>query len=759
MGPEALYQITRAEYKTEPDSIKVKDLIRLFTEFYMPKRNTYHNRGDFFWAKHTEDETPEEFWRRLIEIEKECNFNAISAEELLISKYMTAITDEKLRDKIMKEKTLELKKIIELIKQNTYEKKNKKNTIQEALISTKEKHMIKEEPIQRMERFGNRPKNKNYGNRTCRFCNAPNWTPMHKCPALEANCNKCGKKGHYAKACRLKFNNNRTVKRLTEEEMNEPDESTSESDESIHHIKEIKKINEMNKHFTAVVRVNGVKKELIIDTGSPISIMPPDESIIKSTQIQKITNRYQDVNKNEVKIRGKLPVNIEHENINQKTEILITERTDITPLLGMDWMKKFKLTIRRIQLAENNQSEREKIFNKFPDLFENNDTIKDTEINIQLKPGHYPVKQKARPIPLHLQKDVGRELEKLIKSGHLEKVKDVEEDCFVSPVVITVKNDKLVKIALDSRKLNDSCIKMRPHMPNMEELLNQISVEATRDRTLQLFMSKIDLDYAYGQMKLSEETSRQCVFALTGRKFSGYYRFKKCFYGLAGIPTIFQEKIDRTLGYCTPAWLDDIIMVTRGNKQDHEKKLFEILNKLEKAGYRANKKKSEFFMNRTKWLGHEIDENGIKPNEEKVEAILKLKPPEKTKELKSFLGARQNMAKYLPKLSERTDRLRKLLKKNEQWKWGPEQETDFHRIKQMLTEGPCLAHYTKEKDNIVTTDASTTGLGITLWQKQDVGNTEPIAYGSRYLNETEKKYSIGELELLAIVRGLEKFRF
>ena len=140
VGPEALYQITKAEYKTEPDSIKVKDLIRLFTEFYMPKRNTYHNRGDFFWAKQTEDETPEEFWRRLVEIEKECNFNAISAEELLISKYMTAITNKNLRDKIMKEKTLELKKIIELIKQNTYEKKNKKNTIPEALISTKGTH-------------------------------------------------------------------------------------------------------------------------------------------------------------------------------------------------------------------------------------------------------------------------------------------------------------------------------------------------------------------------------------------------------------------------------------------------------------------------------------------------------------------------------------------------------------------------------------------------------------------------------------------
>ena len=110
VGPEAMYQITRAEYKTEPDSINIKDLIRLYAEHYLPIRNTYNNRGDFFWAKQSENETPEEFWRRLIEIEKECTFGTISAEELLISKYMTASTDKKLRDKLMKEKTLEKKK-------------------------------------------------------------------------------------------------------------------------------------------------------------------------------------------------------------------------------------------------------------------------------------------------------------------------------------------------------------------------------------------------------------------------------------------------------------------------------------------------------------------------------------------------------------------------------------------------------------------------------------------------------------------------
>ena len=97
--------------------------------------------------------------------------------------------------------------------------------------------------------------------------------------------------------------------------------------------------------------------------------------------------------------------------------------------------------------------------------------------------------------------------------------------------------------------------------------------------------------------------------------------------------------------------------------------------------------------------------------------------------------------------------------KNEPWIWEEEQERDFKQIKQMLTDKPCLAHYAEDKCNMVTTDASKTGLGITLWQNKMTEKEKPIAFGSRYLNDTEKKYSIGDFELLAVVWGLEKFRF
>ena len=88
-------------------------------------------------------------------------------------------------------------------------------------------------------------------------------------------------------------------------------------------------------------------------------------------------HRYQDVHKNEVKFRGKIPVDIEDENNKQNMQLLITERNDITPLLGMDWLKKFKLTISNIRLDDNNQSEKRQIVEKFPDFFKNNTTIID----------------------------------------------------------------------------------------------------------------------------------------------------------------------------------------------------------------------------------------------------------------------------------------------------------------------------------------------------------------------------------------------
>ena len=109
---DALYHMTRAEYKTEPDKIAIKDLIRLFKEYFLAKRNAYQNRGEFLRSKQTGTETPKNFGQRLREIGEEFSFESITAEELLILQFMAAITDKKRRNKLMKKKTLKRRKLL-----------------------------------------------------------------------------------------------------------------------------------------------------------------------------------------------------------------------------------------------------------------------------------------------------------------------------------------------------------------------------------------------------------------------------------------------------------------------------------------------------------------------------------------------------------------------------------------------------------------------------------------------------------------------
>ena len=256
---------------------------------------------------------------------------------------------------------------------------------------------------------------------------------------------------------------------------------------------------------------------------------------------------------------------------------------------------------------------------------------------------------------IHFQKTVKKELEKLIESGHLEKADKTTEYCFVSPAVITIKQDKSVDVALDSRKLNEACVNRKAAMPNMEELISKISAEITRSSG-EIWMSKIDLDYAYGQAKLTVEAAKHCVFD-NWRQFHRPLPIEKGFYGLSDIPTVFQEHVDKVLEFKTPVWLDDIIFVTNETIDEHEREVREVLTKLQNAGYRASDRKTELF---------------------------------------------------------KTDKMRRLLKKETRWDWTPEVNKDFKNLKIDITESPCLAYFDPKNNNYVTTDACNTGLEATL---------------------------------------------
>ena len=111
---------------------------------------------------------------------------------------------------------------------------------------------------------------------------------------------------------------------------------------------------------------------------------------------------------------------------------------------------------------------------------------------------------------------------------------------------------------------------------------------------------------------------------MVGGEFTGHYRFEKGFYGLADMPPAFQQNIDRTLNHETPAWLDDILIVTRGSTDEHQSAVEKVMNRLETNGYRTSERKTSLFRKEIEWLGHIINEDGIKPTSDKIEAFTKI---------------------------------------------------------------------------------------------------------------------------------------
>ena len=224
LGPKATHQITKSEHRTEAANIKIAKLIKLYNRHYLPKRSKYNSGGDFFWATQTDTETPEDHSEKLLEKEKEFDFPEFSTK-LLISKIIKSFTDRKLRDKLLKVKYLDVPKVVEQTQQIAYVRKNKNNTIPEALISNREKN-IKEKPIYKIAytgQYGTRSKER-HKDQNCRHYDAPGWNSNHKRPARDVLCHKCKKKGHSAKACRLEQQKRQEIKELRE---------TAETDESV----------------------------------------------------------------------------------------------------------------------------------------------------------------------------------------------------------------------------------------------------------------------------------------------------------------------------------------------------------------------------------------------------------------------------------------------------------------------------------------------------------------------------------------------
>ena len=317
--------------------------------------------------KQDDNETLDEYWKRLVDIERKCDFNNITAEEIITYKFAATIKDKRARDKSMKG-PLKILLVLETIKLDNYNRKygdnepKTKNARKDFTSSSTSTELVghTNQTRKRKTQFNEKRK---ISNRNCRFCGNPNWSLEHICPARRAQCNNCKKMGHFAKVCKSK-----TVSRVAEAISSD---SNTEPWPEIDHIQSVNGINRVD-FYKAILLVHGQPIEFIIDTGSPVTVIPP---IINPIEMKKTTKTFVDVNKNPIKFKGEAMVEVKTEKSKETLPILITENKNTQPLLGIDCLDKLEIGLQGskktnvIRYVEEEEERRKKIIDEHEDLF------------------------------------------------------------------------------------------------------------------------------------------------------------------------------------------------------------------------------------------------------------------------------------------------------------------------------------------------------------------------------------------------------
>ena len=233
--------------------------------------------------------------------------------------------------------------------------------------------------------------------------------------------------------------------------------------------------------------------------------------------------------------------------------------------------------------------------------------------------------------------------------------------------------------------------------------------------------------------------------------------FKRLPFGISCASEIFQRVMNDLLeGTGAVVWQDDILIYGK-MMQEHDRMLNEVMRRIEQSGLKLNKAKCKFRKSSLRYIGHMFGKDGVSPDDSKVQAIVNLKSPENIAELRSVLGMIKYLGRYVPNMATVIAPMNELLCKNTQFMWSSVQEEAFRNIKQLIFDSPVLAYYDVNKPTVVSSDASSFGLGGVLMQ-QHGEHLKPVAFCSRTLTDAERNYAQIEKECLAATWTCEKFR-
>ncbi|GFY09551.1 retrovirus-related Pol polyprotein from transposon 412 [Trichonephila clavipes] len=409
---------------------------------------------------------------------------------------------------------------------------------------------------------------------------------------------------------------------------------------------------------------------------------------------------------------GYVTVRVQYKN--QKVNLnLYIVKENLDTILGREWLYKIHLDWPAIKaFRAKTEQNLNNLLREYKDIFDDKlGEINNYEAKLKLRHGVKPIFCRVRTVPFALKGRVENEIDRLEKEGIIEKVDSSE---WATPVVPVVKSDGSIRLCADySVTLNPNLIVPQHPLPRLDEIFGSLNGGKQ--------FTKLDFKHAYLQMKVHPDSQK----LMTINTHKGLYICKRLMYGLNGAPAIWQRYVDGLFQGMdgVKVFMDDA-RITGSDEISHFTALEEFFKKCREHGLKLNLNKSKFFQNEINFLGHRIDSKGLHKTDEKISAVVNAPVP------------------------------RNVHEKNVRFLWSKDCQVAFEQIKKEICSPKILVHYDPSLPLTLASDASPVGIGCVLSHVYPDGSERPIAFASRTLSGSEKKYSQIDKEALSIVWAL-----
>ena len=734
IGEDACEKFEGFKFEQGEAENNIATVIAKFEEFCVGTTHEAFESYRFHVRDQEQTESIDAYVAELRKLARGCNFGD-QEDRMIRDRILVGCRSQKIREKLLEDSKLTLKSALEICRAL-----EAGQTKLEAMSGTKE--IAVDRVRQKKSKQSEKPKKghsehhsdkyRSKSGKKCLKCGYDWHKSMKECPARDRDCKECQEIGHFWRLCPKK-NKSKSVRRIQE----------SDSDEdhvflgSITEVNSVQEDSESDWHTELLVDEKSVKFR--IDTGADVTVVP-ETYFRKLDSLEETDKQLYGPGGSMLEVVGihKATMQTKNSSTVQKTvQDLYVVRGLQKPLLGRPAIQALNL-LQRINAVSSSVDPKK----EYPELWQGLGKCENA-YTVRLKQEHTPFSiATPRRLPLPMKQKVEEELKSLQEKDIIRPVTTPTDWC--APIVAVPKPSGKIRLCVDYTKLNESVRRENFPLPTTDELLAQLDGATV--------FSKLDCNQGFHQIPLSVESQELTTFITPFGRFC----YQRLPFGISSGPEIFHREMTHILSgiqgvICD---IDDILVGGRGQKE-HDERLREVLKRLKDAGLTLNEK-CEFSKDQVKFLGHIVSAQGIAIDPSKVEAITKFPAPEGVPELRRLLGMVNHVAKFAPNLAELTKPLRDLLKKENEWVWGPDQEEAFKKLKMLLSSSPILQHYNPNKPTMVSADASSYGIGGVLMQKDSEG-WKPVFYASRAMTSTEQRYAQVEKEALAMTWICEKF--